>query len=243
MEKNAAKKTLLMSLVLSGAVLTVARLRGGDLPQPRQYIGMGAAYFMAAVLLEIAPPLGAGLALLIAVSMLLRHGEPALAGITGAQKYSATPSRASVVPAYPRMTNVSRGAPTGGAWNGSKVVVQNLTREAKAKTGVRVNSSKRTTQRTVDGNISDHATICRACYAEDLVGTVGQMDAAAVIIARHFGVKGYRKGTTLVVTGKVVNGFRIQVLYRTQIGGNHDDHIHVGARLASYDPETEGRPR
>lgn len=235
MTPNSAKKTLLLSMLLSGVLLTVSSLRDGELPQPRRYIGLGSAYFMAAILLEIAPPVGAGMALLIAVTMLLKHGDRALAGVTGAQGYRSTASRGSVVPDYPLYRRqVQR---TSGAWNGAKAAVQDVSRVAKEE-GLRA-TGKRTAKYTVDDNISDHSTICRACYAEDLWGTVSQMDAGAVAIARELGVS-YRKGQPLVATVNR-NGFRIQVLYRTQIGGDHDDHIHVGARLLTYDPSLEER--
>lgn len=93
--------------------------------------------------------------------------------------------------------------------------------------GLRTTSGKRDTVYTASGNISDHAKVKKNASARDKAGTVEQMDAGAVALARELGIKGYKKGQPLVATVRR-NGQRIQVLYRTNVGGDHFDHIHVG---------------
>ena len=64
-------------------------------------------------------------------------------------------------------------------------------------------------------------------YAYDLSGTVPEMDKAARAITQRLGIP-YHGGE---LVGSVVrNGLRYQVLYRTNVGGNHFTHIHVGVK-------------
>lgn len=115
----------------------------------------------------------------------------------------------------------------GGGWGGSFAVAKGYAEMAAAH-GLTSTSEKRDRQRTASGNVSDHWTGSTNAYAVDLSGTVEQMDAAAARIAASLGVRW--DGRSPLEIRKVVNGYRIQVLYRTQTGGNHDDHIHVGVR-------------
>ena len=121
----------------------------------------------------------------------------------------------------------SGSAPTsiGKAWGGSQSVANSLSRAL----SLRATSEKRSRRGTASGGVSDHWTGSKQSFAKDLGGTVEQMDAAAVQLARELGIRGYKKGQRLEAT---VNrgGHRIQVLYRTNTGGNHFDHIHLGVR-------------
>jgi hypothetical protein len=54
------------------------------------------------------------------------------------------------------------------------------------------------------------------------------MDKAAKAIAQRLGVRYNGKGP--LVATKTVGGLRYQLLYRTNVGGNHFDHIHIGVR-------------
>jgi hypothetical protein len=114
----------------------------------------------------------------------------------------------------------------GGGWGGSKGVAADVI----AGHGLSVTSTKRERKHTTTGGVSDHWTGSRNSYAYDLGGSVAAMDRAAVRIARRLGIR-YQKGRPLVATVRR-GGYRIQVLYRTQTGGNHFNHIHVGVARA-----------
>lgn len=113
-----------------------------------------------------------------------------------------------------------------GGWAGTKGAVSAVRKLASDLT---VSSAKRDRMSTSTGGVSDHWTGSKSSFANDLSGSQAQMDRDAVRIARALGVKGYRKGQPLVKTFKR-DGIRWQLLYRTHIGGDHFNHIHVGAR-------------
>lgn len=112
----------------------------------------------------------------------------------------------------------------GGGWAGSKGVASSLVKGL----GLSVTSEKRDTKNTSSGGVSDHWTGSKTAYAYDLGGSVRSMDKAAMQLARRLGIS-YRRGQPLVET-IYRKGYRIQILYRTNIGGNHFNHIHVGVR-------------
>lgn len=123
----------------------------------------------------------------------------------------------------------SGGAPrAGGSFSGTTRPVIELAKIGHSF-GLRTSSGKRDTVSTSSGNVSDHYRGNTSANARDLAGSVPDMDRAAVAIARRLGLKGYKKGQPLEAT-VTRNGIRYQVLYRTHTGGNHFDHIHVGAR-------------
>lgn len=112
----------------------------------------------------------------------------------------------------------------GGGWGGSKGVASGLV----GGLGLAATSEKRERMSTASGGVSDHWVGSKNAYAYDLGGNTAQMDRAAVNLARRLGIP-YRRGRPLEATINR-NGYRIQVLYRTNTGGNHYDHIHVGVR-------------
>lgn len=118
----------------------------------------------------------------------------------------------------------------GGGWGGSYSIAKTFADLGKAH-GLSVVSEKRERRNTKSGGVSDHWTGSKESYAFDLSNggsPTPEMDAAAVRIAAQLGVR-YDGKTPLVLT-VTRNGYRIQVLYRTQVGGNHNDHLHVGVR-------------
>lgn len=119
---------------------------------------------------------------------------------------------------------VTRPLKPGGGWGGSKNIAYQLTKSL----GLQATSEKRDRRNTSSGGVSDHWTGSTNAYARDLGGSVSAMDNAAVRLARQLGIA-YKKGQELVATVNR-NGYRIQVLYRTNVGGNHFDHIHVGVK-------------
>ncbi len=120
-----------------------------------------------------------------------------------------------------------------GPWGGTQRPIEVLARLA----GLPVTSVKRARQTTASGGVSDHWTGCAHCYAMDLGTTAPAGDPAASRIAAAIGGPGYADWGS---TGGVLNvercGIRFQLLWRTFVGGNHWDHIHVGARLVGYAP-------
>jgi hypothetical protein len=115
---------------------------------------------------------------------------------------------------------------SGGSYSGTTRPVIALAKLAHSY-GLKTTSAKRPTVNTASGNVSDHYAGNKNANARDLSGSVAQMDKAAVALARRLGISGYRKGQPLE---KTINrgGLRYQILYRTNTGGNHFDHIHVG---------------
>lgn len=114
-------------------------------------------------------------------------------------------------------------------WQGSRSVAAGFLSIGQAN-GLKVMSEKRDRRDTTSGNRSDHWTGSRDSFAYDLSNgnkPTEEMDNTARAIAARLGFKwnGGELNRTVVV-----NGYRIQVLYRTNVGGNHFNHIHVGVR-------------
>lgn len=112
----------------------------------------------------------------------------------------------------------------GGGWGGSQAIAAEL----RDITGLPVTSEKRDTKMTASGGVSDHWTGSKTSYAYDLGGTTKQMDAAAKKLMASLGVNW--DGKSGIVKNINKNGYRIQVIYRSNVGGNHYDHIHIGVR-------------
>lgn len=118
----------------------------------------------------------------------------------------------------------------GGGWGGSYNVAKSLADIGK-QLGLTAVSEKRDTRSTKSGGVSDHWVGSKDAYAFDLSNggsPTPEMDEAAKRIAAQLGIK-YDGKSELVAT-VTRNGYRIQLLYRTQVGGNHNDHLHLGVR-------------
>jgi hypothetical protein len=120
-----------------------------------------------------------------------------------------------------------------GPWGGTRRPVEALARIA----GLPATSVKRGRQTTASGGTSDHWVGCVQCYAIDLGATPPAGDAPASRIASAIAGPGHADWGR---TGGVLNvercGIRYQLLWRTNVGGNHWDHIHIGARRVGYAP-------
>jgi hypothetical protein len=120
-----------------------------------------------------------------------------------------------------------------GPWGGTQGPVEALARLS----GLPVVSVKRERRTTASGGVSDHWAGCAECFANDLGTTAPAGDPTASRIATAIGGPGYADWGS---TGGVLNvercGIRFQLLWRTFVGGNHWDHIHVGARRVGYAP-------
>lgn len=128
---------------------------------------------------------------------------------------------------------VSADVVPSGGWGGTQGALEGLVKPVIDRHGLVVTSSKRDRRNTASGGVSDHWSGSTNSYAWD-VGWNGSMptpaaDRAASNIVRalggpkNWGLRGGNFTTTR-------NGIRWQVLYRTNIGGNHYNHIHIGAR-------------
>lgn len=156
-----------------------------------------------------------------------------LAGISAPLLRMPTPSpRASTVPSTtPAPTTVPKATPVGtpgGGWGGSRNLAQAMAAIGQ-RNGLSIASEKRSRRNTTSGNMSDHYQGNKTAYAYDLSNgsaPTPQMDATAAQIAAALGVKGWKGGVLNVNRG----GYRYQVLYRTKVGGNHFNHVHVGVR-------------
>lgn len=115
--------------------------------------------------------------------------------------------------------------PRGGGWGGAQAPV-NRAQAIGVRNGLRVTSRKRSS----GSSGSDHHVTQRRSDAVDLSNgssPTPQMDRTASRIAALLGVPGWRGG----VLNRRMNGYRVQLIYRTNVGGNHFNHVHVGVRV------------
>jgi len=119
----------------------------------------------------------------------------------------------------------------GGGWAGSENLVKSAI--GAIPDGFAITSSKRDRMHTKSGNVSDHYVGNKTAFAHDIGWGSGQptpqSDAMASRIVSALGgpPNWGRKGGNFRTT---VNGYGVQVIYKSNVGGNHYDHIHVGAR-------------
>jgi hypothetical protein len=122
----------------------------------------------------------------------------------------------------------------GGGWGGSQGIASGFAQIGQSE-GLAAVSEKRSKKTTTSGSVSDHYEGNQQAYAYDLSNgdrPTPEMDRAAIRMANLLGVR-WRPGDGPLEITKVVNGYRVQVLYRTDTGGNHFNHIHVGVRRFS----------
>jgi hypothetical protein len=135
------------------------------------------------------------------------------------------------LPTQPQPTPSEAPKATGqGDWGGSHNYAGTFAEVGFAH-GLKAVSEKRDRKATASGGVSDHWTGSKNSYAYDLSNgsaPTKEMDAAAIEIAARLGMR-YDAKRPLVLT-RTINGYRVQVLYRTNVGGNHFNHIHVGVR-------------
>lgn len=115
----------------------------------------------------------------------------------------------------------------GNNWGGSKPLATTIATRAQ-NFGLKVSSEKRDRKNTASGGVSDHWSGSKNAYAYDLSGSSAQMDRAAQHLLSLFRVQW--NGKDAIVKNFRLGEFRVQILYRTNVGGNHFDHIHIGVR-------------
>lgn len=128
---------------------------------------------------------------------------------------------------------------SGGGFGGAEAPVQRAIEIGKAN-GLTVTSTKRTS----GSSGSDHHVSQTRSFACDLSNgssPTPQMDATAKAIATALGHPEFQAGVLNVTSGSV----RAQLIWRTDVGGNHFNHVHFGVRVSGNGPvpAPSGLPR
>lgn len=92
--------------------------------------------------------------------------------------------------------------------------------------GLQTTSGKRPRRGTASGGMSDHYKGNTRATARDWSGPPEKMDRLARSIARELGAKNWKGGVLNVNR----NGFRYQLLWKTNVGGDHYGHVHLGVK-------------
>jgi hypothetical protein len=121
---------------------------------------------------------------------------------------------------------------TSGPWGGSMKFAKALANLGRQFGCVSV-SEKRETQNTASGGVSDHWVGSTDAYAVDLAGpncSLDHPDGGAAQTARAIG-----QALGMPWHGDCHNlvkgSYRFQLIWHTDCGGNHYDHVHIGVRL------------
>ncbi len=83
---------------------------------------------------------------------------------------------------------------------------------------------------TISGSTSDHQGPPNVRWAADISNgssPTPEMDSLAEAIAEAFGIPWSGSGAVTHTTG----GFRFQLIYRSDVGGNHYNHVHLGCAV------------
>jgi hypothetical protein len=115
----------------------------------------------------------------------------------------------------------------GGGFGGAEAPVLRAIEIGRAN-GLTVTSTKRTSGSTgSDHHISQTRSF--ACDLSNGSSPTPQMDATAREIAAKLGHPGFSSGVLNVTLGPV----RAQLMWRTDVGGNHFNHVHFGVRVSA----------
>jgi hypothetical protein len=116
--------------------------------------------------------------------------------------------------------------PRGGGLGGSEKPIQRAIAIA-TRNGLTITSTKRSSGSTTSDH---HVSQARSSAADMSNGSspTPQMDRTCREIATLLGHPEFRAGNLRVT----LHGYRVQMLYRTNVGGNHFNHVHVGVRVA-----------
>lgn len=118
----------------------------------------------------------------------------------------------------------TRFATPGGGFAGSEAPILRAVRIGK-RNGLTVTSMKRSSGSTG----SDHHTSQGRSFAADLSNgssPTAEMDRVCARLAKLLGHPEFGAGVLNVQAGSL----RFQLLYRTDVGGNHFNHVHIGCR-------------
>lgn len=121
----------------------------------------------------------------------------------------------------------------GGGWAGTRNLAQHFAQLGQ-QNGLSIASEKRDRRMTASGNMSDHYSGNKTAYAYDLSNgsaPTPQMDRTAAMIAAQLGASAqWKKQGSAGILNVTRGGYRFQMLYRTNQGGNHYNHVHLGVR-------------
>lgn len=131
----------------------------------------------------------------------------------------------------------AEGGGEGGNWGGSLPKLISLLPMGQWNPS----SLKRTKRDTKSGFMSDHYEGNKIAYAADfgLKSTFnGDADAAtdfAIKVARNAGkdISSWEPFVGKSLKHNTPDGFRIQIIWQSNVGGNHYDHVHVGVKKGS----------
>lgn len=115
--------------------------------------------------------------------------------------------------------------PRGGGLAGSEKPIQRAIAIG-TRNGLTITSTKRSSGSTTSDH---HVSQTRSSAADMSNGSspTPQMDKTCREIATLLGHPEFRAGNLRVT----LHGYRVQLLYRTNLGGNHFNHVHVGVRV------------
>lgn len=135
--------------------------------------------------------------------------------------------------------NQAVGGGTNGNWGGSLEKISQILPQGTWNPS----SQKRGRETTASGGVSDHYENNSDAYAVDLGlntsfnGDSNRATLTAIQIVNNVRAQrneppisswdAYRGGKYEATTP---DGYRVQVIWQSQVGGNHDDHIHVGVK-------------
>lgn len=151
------------------------------------------------------------------------------ATITSSGSVTAVPSAASVKPAV-------KGAPVARS-DPRNIIDFNILPLARSLginvTPGSVSAANARHGPTISGGVSDHQGNGKNTWAADMSNgsaPTPQMDKLAASIAKMYGIPWHGSGLvnhTVKVGGHV---YRLQLIYRTNTGGNHYNHVHFGVK-------------
>jgi hypothetical protein len=154
-------------------------------------------------------------------------------GIISEYESLVTSVGASAAATGAAVANSLPGAAPGpsGGWGGAEGPLKAVTDAAMAGTNVQITSEKEQRPSNPD---SDHDVDNVTAYARDMSDgsnpTPGMDLVATRIVAMLGGPRDWgRTGGNYRAT---VNGLRWQVIYRSNVGGNHFNHVHCGCKVA-----------
>lgn len=131
----------------------------------------------------------------------------------------------------------AQGGGTGGNWNGSLPKLISILPMGNWKP----TSLKRDRVETQSGNMSDHYKGNLNAYAADFGlsttfnGNVESATNFAIKLANNAGarINSWKPYEGKELTHFTTDGFRVQIIWLSNVGGNHYDHVHVGVARKS----------
>lgn len=138
---------------------------------------------------------------------------------------------AQIVPGVSGTGGNLTGIQLDGPYAGTQAIFEQFIHPLMARHALTPGSTKRATKYTASGNISDHWEGLTTSYATDYPTTNGA--AAARALAQAVGWDNYQSGRghygrhTFTVNGR---RFIMQILWQSD--PDHDDHVHVGVKVA-----------